>query len=69
IGSGILKHVVEVQVHTIAANLLKSDLVGVWVCCSGSSVQGYFKCAYECFDMRRKFQEISNCVENYSILL
>ncbi|RZC68308.1 hypothetical protein C5167_031570 [Papaver somniferum] len=23
------------QVHT---NLLKSDLVGVWVCCSGSSV-------------------------------
>ncbi|RZC64208.1 hypothetical protein C5167_025976 [Papaver somniferum] len=29
--------------------------------------QGYFKCAYECFDRRRKYEEISNCVENCSI--
>ncbi|KAI3980517.1 hypothetical protein MKX01_028353 [Papaver californicum] len=29
--------------------------------------QGYFKCAYDCFDRRRKMEEISNCVENYSI--
>ncbi|KAH6768239.1 FAM136A-like protein [Perilla frutescens var. hirtella] len=29
--------------------------------------QAYFKCAYECFDRRRKPEEISNCVENCSV--
>ncbi|GAV76399.1 DUF842 domain-containing protein [Cephalotus follicularis] len=29
--------------------------------------QAYFKCAYECFDRRRKQEEISNCVENCSV--
>ncbi|CAN6485683.1 unnamed protein product [Victoria cruziana] len=29
--------------------------------------QAYFKCAYECFDRRRRQEEISNCVENCSI--
>ncbi|KAJ8774828.1 hypothetical protein K2173_017274 [Erythroxylum novogranatense] len=28
--------------------------------------QAYFKCAYECFDRRRKQEEISNCVEHCS---
>ncbi|XP_047336499.1 protein FAM136A-like [Impatiens glandulifera] len=28
--------------------------------------QAYFKCAYECFDRRRKYDEISNCVEHCS---
>ncbi|XP_010542770.1 PREDICTED: protein FAM136A [Tarenaya hassleriana] len=29
--------------------------------------QAYFKCAYECFDGRRKQEEISNCVEHCSV--
>ncbi|KAJ4723732.1 hypothetical protein OWV82_007067 [Melia azedarach] len=29
--------------------------------------QAYFKCAYECFDRRRKQEEISSCVENCSV--
>lgn len=29
--------------------------------------QAYFKCAYECFDRRRRQEEISNCVENCSV--
>ncbi|VVB07479.1 unnamed protein product [Arabis nemorensis] len=29
--------------------------------------QAYFKCAYECFDRRRKQDEISNCVEHCSV--
>ncbi|CDP07997.1 unnamed protein product [Coffea canephora] len=29
--------------------------------------QAYFKCAYECFDRRRKNEEISNCVEHCSV--
>ncbi|KAL3506861.1 hypothetical protein ACH5RR_032243 [Cinchona calisaya] len=29
--------------------------------------QAYFKCAYECFDRRRKHDEISNCVEHCSV--
>ncbi|GLT91569.1 hypothetical protein SLE2022_094510 [Rubroshorea leprosula] len=29
--------------------------------------QSYFKCAYECFDRRRKQEEISNCVEHCSV--
>ncbi|VVA90113.1 unnamed protein product [Arabis nemorensis] len=28
--------------------------------------QAYFKCAYECFDRRRKQEEIGNCVERCS---
>ncbi|KAK7322433.1 hypothetical protein VNO77_25812 [Canavalia gladiata] len=31
--------------------------------------KAYFKCAYECFDRRRRQEEISNCVENCSIPL
>ncbi|XP_010522228.1 PREDICTED: protein FAM136A-like [Tarenaya hassleriana] len=29
--------------------------------------QAYFRCAYECFDRRRKQEEISNCVEHCSV--
>ncbi|CAN4085039.1 unnamed protein product [Withania somnifera] len=29
--------------------------------------QAYFKCAYECFDKRRKQEEIDNCVEYCSV--
>ncbi|XP_011037381.1 PREDICTED: protein FAM136A-like [Populus euphratica] len=29
--------------------------------------QAYFKCAHECFDRRRKQEEISNCVEHCSV--
>ncbi|CAN1194470.1 Protein FAM136A [Linum perenne] len=29
--------------------------------------QAYFKCAYECFDRRRKQEEIASCVENCSV--
>ncbi|GAB2265122.1 hypothetical protein Dimus_000188 [Dionaea muscipula] len=29
--------------------------------------QAYFKCAYECFDRRRRQQEIGNCVEHCSV--
>ncbi|WOL11259.1 protein FAM136A [Canna indica] len=29
--------------------------------------QAYFKCAYECFDRRRKQEEINNCVEHCSV--
>ncbi|RVW99165.1 hypothetical protein CK203_019059 [Vitis vinifera] len=29
--------------------------------------QAYFKCAYECFDRKRKQEEISNCVEHCSV--
>lgn len=29
--------------------------------------QAYFKCAHECFDRRRKHDEISNCVEHCSV--
>ncbi|XP_076951653.1 uncharacterized protein LOC143625084 [Bidens hawaiensis] len=29
--------------------------------------KAYFKCAYECFDRRRKQDDISRCVENCSI--
>lgn len=29
--------------------------------------QAYFKCAYECFDRRRRQEEISSCVENCSV--
>ncbi|MCL7036048.1 hypothetical protein MKW94_012358, partial [Papaver nudicaule] len=29
--------------------------------------KAYFQCAHDCFDRRRKFEEISNCVENCSI--
>ncbi|KAI5660849.1 hypothetical protein M9H77_20172 [Catharanthus roseus] len=29
--------------------------------------QAYFKCAYECFDRRKKQDEINNCVEHCSV--
>ncbi|XP_010069237.2 protein FAM136A [Eucalyptus grandis] len=29
--------------------------------------QAYFKCAHECFDRRRRQEEISGCVENCSV--
>ncbi|CAK9155974.1 unnamed protein product [Ilex paraguariensis] len=29
--------------------------------------QAYFKCAYECFDRRRKSEEIGSCVEHCSV--
>ncbi|CAM8940449.1 unnamed protein product [Rhodiola kirilowii] len=29
--------------------------------------QAYFRCAYECFDRRRKQEEISDCVEHCSV--
>ncbi|KAJ0973035.1 hypothetical protein J5N97_020994 [Dioscorea zingiberensis] len=29
--------------------------------------QAYFKCAYECFDRRRRQDEINNCVEHCSV--
>ncbi|KAJ8639359.1 hypothetical protein MRB53_016053 [Persea americana] len=29
--------------------------------------QAYFKCAYDCFDRRRKQEEINNCVEHCSV--
>ncbi|XP_040999376.1 protein FAM136A-like isoform X1 [Juglans microcarpa x Juglans regia] len=29
--------------------------------------QAYFKCAYECFDRERSYDEISDCVENCSV--
>ncbi|OVA05152.1 Protein of unknown function DUF842 [Macleaya cordata] len=29
--------------------------------------QAYFKCAYDCFDRRRRQEEINTCVENCSI--
>ncbi|CAI9770924.1 unnamed protein product [Fraxinus pennsylvanica] len=29
--------------------------------------QAYFKCAYECFDRRRKQDEINNCVEHCTV--
>ncbi|GAB4858963.1 hypothetical protein Ancab_010435 [Ancistrocladus abbreviatus] len=29
--------------------------------------QAYFKCAYECFDRRRRQEEISSCVEHCSV--
>ncbi|KAH7670873.1 hypothetical protein IHE45_10G057100 [Dioscorea alata] len=29
--------------------------------------QAYFKCAYECFDRRRRQEEINNCVEHCSV--
>ncbi|OWM67883.1 protein FAM136A-like [Punica granatum] len=29
--------------------------------------QAYFKCAYECFDRRRRQDEISSCVEHCSV--
>ncbi|XAR71053.1 hypothetical protein NMG60_11028138 [Bertholletia excelsa] len=29
--------------------------------------QAYFKCAYECFERRRRQDEINNCVENCSV--
>lgn len=29
--------------------------------------QAYFKCAYECFDRRRRQEDISHCVESCSI--
>ncbi|CAM8943881.1 unnamed protein product [Rhodiola kirilowii] len=29
--------------------------------------QAYFRCAYECFDRRRKQEEISHCVEHCSV--
>ncbi|XP_057429431.1 uncharacterized protein LOC130722639 [Lotus japonicus] len=32
-------------------------------------LKAYFKCAYECFDRRRRQEEITNCVENCSIPL
>ncbi|XP_057453808.1 uncharacterized protein LOC130745524 [Lotus japonicus] len=31
--------------------------------------KAYFKCAYECFDRRRRQEEITNCVENCSVPL
>ncbi|EHA8588077.1 protein FAM136A [Cocos nucifera] len=29
--------------------------------------QAYFKCAYECFDRRRRQEDINNCVERCSV--
>ncbi|XP_072978456.1 uncharacterized protein [Typha angustifolia] len=29
--------------------------------------QAYFRCAYECFDRRRRQEEINNCVEHCSV--
>ncbi|CAL1384179.1 unnamed protein product [Linum trigynum] len=29
--------------------------------------QAYFKCAYECFDRKRKQEEIASCIENCSV--
>ncbi|KAG1331274.1 protein FAM136A [Cocos nucifera] len=29
--------------------------------------QAYFKCAYECFDRRRRQEDINNCVEHCSV--
>lgn len=38
-------------------------ILGSFVFCQ----QAYFKCAYECFDRRRKREEIDNCVEYCSV--
>lgn len=37
------------------------------MCENGYLQQAYFKCAYECFDRRKKQDEINDCVERCSI--
>ncbi|KAK4387901.1 hypothetical protein Sango_2396700 [Sesamum angolense] len=45
----------------------QSHLTGVQDHINFTLQQAYFKCAYECFDRRRKQDEISNCVEHCSV--
>ncbi|MQL68828.1 hypothetical protein Taro_001114 [Colocasia esculenta] len=35
--------------------------------CDGCLQQAYFKCAYDCFDRRRRQEDINNCVEHCSV--
>ncbi|KAH9622524.1 hypothetical protein KSS87_010570 [Heliosperma pusillum] len=51
------------EVNTAA----QSQLSGVQDHINFTLQQAYFKCAYECFDRRRKTDEISNCVEHCSV--
>ncbi|KAL3828455.1 hypothetical protein ACJIZ3_017257 [Penstemon smallii] len=44
----------------------QSHLAGVQDHINFTLQQAYFKCAYECFDRRKKYDEISNCVEHCS---
>ncbi|EYU36684.1 hypothetical protein MIMGU_mgv1a0156911mg, partial [Erythranthe guttata] len=44
----------------------QSHLAGVQDHINFTLQQAYFKCAYECFDRRRKQDEIGNCVEHCS---
>ncbi|XP_059632973.1 uncharacterized protein LOC132275478 [Cornus florida] len=50
------------EVNSIA----QSQLSGVQDHVNFTLQQAYFKCAYECFDRRRRQEEIGNCVENCS---
>ncbi|CAA2993629.1 protein FAM136A-like [Olea europaea var. sylvestris] len=45
----------------------QSELSGVQDHVNFTLQQAYFKCAYECFDRRRKQDEISNCVEHCNV--
>ncbi|KAK9287818.1 hypothetical protein L1049_016260 [Liquidambar formosana] len=45
----------------------QSHLAGVQDHVNFTLQQAYFKCAYECFDRKRKQEEISNCVEYCSV--
>ncbi|KAK2996415.1 hypothetical protein RJ639_026418 [Escallonia herrerae] len=51
------------EVNTAA----QTHLAGVQDHINFTLQQAYFKCAYECFDRRRKTDEISNCVEHCSV--
>ncbi|KAG8369411.1 hypothetical protein BUALT_Bualt14G0008300 [Buddleja alternifolia] len=45
----------------------QSHLSGVQHHINFTLQQAYFKCAYECFDRRKKYDEISNCVEQCGV--
>ncbi|KAL8153503.1 hypothetical protein V2J09_011263 [Rumex salicifolius] len=45
----------------------QSHLSGVQDHVNFTLQKAYFQCAYECFDRRRKHEEISNCVEHCSV--
>ncbi|KAL2470134.1 Eukaryotic protein of unknown function (DUF842) [Abeliophyllum distichum] len=45
----------------------QSELSGVQDHVNFTLQQAYFKCAYECFDRRRKQEEIGNCVEHCTV--
>ncbi|XP_009598754.1 uncharacterized protein [Nicotiana tomentosiformis] len=51
------------EVNTAA----QTELSGVQDYVHFNLQQAYFKCAYECFDRRRKREEIDNCVEYCSV--